>query len=314
MRTNNDQPNQRVEGETSSDTSAPKSRPWSQDQRLDFIDFRLYWEGRINRSDLRKHFGISIPQASLDLAEYLKSASDMVVYDKSEKVYLATQNFVPSRIPPDSSRYLNAIHSIAQGTLDADSTFLGQIPDTYVAPKPRRDIPPSVLRKILSAIRNHRKLSVLYQSMSSDEPTQRDVSPHSLAYDGFRWHARVYCHRRNQFIDLVLARILEIDEAGASDVSADDDEEWNTVVTVSISANPKLTPSKRRVIESDYGMQDGESRLSVRKSLLYYVIKQLGLNKASLAMNKDPNDQQIVLNNPEEVYDVLYGQKNQGNS
>ena len=45
---------------------AKKSR-WSVGQRLEFIDFRLFWEGHVNRGDLVSFFGVSVPQASSDL-------------------------------------------------------------------------------------------------------------------------------------------------------------------------------------------------------------------------------------------------------
>ena len=32
---------------------------WSADTRLQFIEFRLYWEGKINRQDLIEQFRIS---------------------------------------------------------------------------------------------------------------------------------------------------------------------------------------------------------------------------------------------------------------
>ena len=47
---------------------------WGQAQRLEFIEFRLYWEGKLNRRDLIDFFGISTPQASLDLARYMEFA------------------------------------------------------------------------------------------------------------------------------------------------------------------------------------------------------------------------------------------------
>ena len=39
--------------------------------RLEFIEFRLFWEGHVNRSDLIEVFGVSINQASTDLNRYL---------------------------------------------------------------------------------------------------------------------------------------------------------------------------------------------------------------------------------------------------
>lgn len=46
------------------------SNKWSRGRRIEFIDFRLSVDGKINRADLVDFFGISIPQASLDLSYY----------------------------------------------------------------------------------------------------------------------------------------------------------------------------------------------------------------------------------------------------
>ena len=69
---------------------------WGQDRRLEFIDVRLRWDGRINRSDLTTFFGISVPQASLDIARYVELAPDNAVYDRSARVYLAGERGKPS--------------------------------------------------------------------------------------------------------------------------------------------------------------------------------------------------------------------------
>ena len=68
---------------------------WSQKQRLEFIEFRLQWEGRVNRSDLINFFAISVPQASLDFAKYRELAPDNAVYDATEKTYIAGSSFAP---------------------------------------------------------------------------------------------------------------------------------------------------------------------------------------------------------------------------
>ena len=44
------------------------SRRCGQERRFEFIEFRLLWDGRLNRADLTAYFGISVPQASMDLA------------------------------------------------------------------------------------------------------------------------------------------------------------------------------------------------------------------------------------------------------
>ncbi len=36
---------------------------WGVEQKLQFIEFRLFWEGHVNRSDLIDKFGVSVNQA-----------------------------------------------------------------------------------------------------------------------------------------------------------------------------------------------------------------------------------------------------------
>lgn len=68
-------------------------RNYAIDQRLRFIDFLLHEYGAINLSALIGYFGISRPQASMDIREYMKIAPDNVEYDKSKKVYKRTPDF-----------------------------------------------------------------------------------------------------------------------------------------------------------------------------------------------------------------------------
>ena len=58
---------------------------WGVERRLEFIEFRLFWEGHVNRGDLMAAFGISINQASADLNRYLGMTPDNMLYDKSAR-------------------------------------------------------------------------------------------------------------------------------------------------------------------------------------------------------------------------------------
>jgi len=49
---------------------------WGVEQRLEFIEFRLFWEGHVNRGDLTDVFGVSVNQASTDLNRYIGFAPD----------------------------------------------------------------------------------------------------------------------------------------------------------------------------------------------------------------------------------------------
>jgi hypothetical protein len=62
--------------------------------------------------------------------------------------------------------------------------------------------------------------------------------------------------------------------------------------------HPRLSLSKRRVIELDYGMSDGAATLSCRQALLFYLLKHLRLD---LDQPGTPEAQQIVLLNEADV-------------
>ncbi len=78
---------------TAADPAEPKGLSWG--LRADFNSSisRLRWERRINRMDLTEHFGISIPQASLDIAKYTELAPNNLIYDRSSKTYTAAPSF-----------------------------------------------------------------------------------------------------------------------------------------------------------------------------------------------------------------------------
>ena len=272
---------------------------WGTERRLEFIEFRLYWDGRVNRGDLTHEFGISVPQASLDLARYQQLAPANMTYDKSAKTYLASPEFRPSFFKPDADAYLNSLRSISDEIVSPEQTWLSRIPDFAALPVPRRSTNVDHLRAILAAIQNKTALHIRYQSMSRPNATWRWISPHALGFDGFRWHARALCHIDRTYKDFLLPRVLDVGEAGRSEGSATDDRLWNEIITLRVGPHPALTPAQRRAVELDYGMKKGNLELTVRAALTYYARKRLGLDRPPDSVR--PQDQQIVLENSDEV-------------
>jgi predicted DNA-binding transcriptional regulator YafY len=274
-----------------------KAARWGQRRRLEFIDFRLYWEGRINRADLTGHFGISVPQASLDLARYQQLAPTNLMYDRREKVYLATRDFHPVLTSASSDDYLAQLLAVASGTLLKNSVFIGWAPPADVLRAPHRRIPADALLAVLRAIQQLLVLEVEYQSSSQAAPTRRVISPHAIAFDGFRWHTRAYCHARKEFRDFVVGRLLEIRPQSKSDIDPQLDHDWNTFVEIKIVPQPDLTAGQRRAVELDYGMNGGVAVLPTRRAMLQHVLKHLGLSgdSTSRARNK------IVLSNRDKL-------------
>lgn len=62
-------------------------------ERLRFIDFLLSQYGTMNRSAIMDYFGLSSPQASIDIQAYLEHAPGNMDYDQSAKCYRRTEAF-----------------------------------------------------------------------------------------------------------------------------------------------------------------------------------------------------------------------------
>lgn len=278
---------------------------WGVERRLEFIEFRLFWEGGVNRSDIIEKFDVSVPQASKDLTLYQERAPGNVEYDKSAKRYIASGDFNPIYLNPDPDSYLSRLKLLAEGLSESSESWITQAPATDIALTPKRDVDTAVLRGILTAVRELHSIDIKYQSMSANrpDPIWRTVTPHAFGYDGFRWHARAYCHLTNEFKDFLLPRILEVGSTGESGAKAADDRLWHERFVILIGPHPKLTESQQAVVAKDYGMRDGVAKLDVRYSMLFYVLKRLGL--LGDGSNADPRQQHIVVINQAETSEAL---------
>lgn len=285
--------------------STQKALRWGVEQRLEFIEFHLFWEGGVNRSDIINFFGVSVPQASNDLSRYQEIAPRNIVYDLSEKRYLATKSFKPKFLDPDSDRYLSYLRHMAEGLLEPHETWISVVPETATLPLPHRNIVPEILKPVLEAVRHKRSLKVLYQSLSVErpKPAWREISPHAFAHDGFRWHVRAFCHIDSHFKDFLLPRILETGDFGEALAETSDDAAWHETIVVSLKPHPDLTVEQQYVIARDYGMSKQRVSIEVRKALLYYFLKQLGLDFNEHA--RPAREQHVVLANSKNVKHAL---------
>ncbi len=272
---------------------------WGVERRLEFIEFRLFWEGHVNRGDLMEAFGVSVNQASTDLNRYIGMAPDNMVYNKSARTYIRGSEFGPLFLKPDASRYLSQLRSVADGILDRADAWIGQFPSYDAAPTPVRGVNAKTLRSVVAAIRRSEAIEVKYQSLSRPEPRWRWIAPHAIGFDGFRWHTRAFCLTDQSFKDFLLSRIIETRGTKPSEVGADRDADWNEQVTLEIGPHPQLSETQQKVIALDYGMRSGRAKIPVRKALLYYALKRLGLDTDPTA--RRPQDQQIVLINRTQV-------------
>ncbi|HIK73323.1 MAG TPA: WYL domain-containing protein [Alcanivorax sp.] len=282
--------------------SVRSGRNWGMNRRQAFIDFRLSWEGRLNRSDIVNFFHISTPQASLDISSYTELAPGNLYYDRSARGYQPADDFKSAYPSSSAAMYLNQLLAIETGVLDKDETFVGWSPPVGCVPTPERSVPDSIARAVVQAIRERIGLRISYLSMKREDDEDRIVSPIGLGHDGFRWHVRAYCHKREAFRDFVLGRINTCSIAPGVAHPDICDSAWETQVELIIEANPQLSSAHRLVIERDYQMKNGKARIECRQALLFYTLKRLGLD----VDNAEPSiDQHIVLRNRSEVADLL---------
>lgn len=281
--------------------SMPPTRelPWRLRQRFIFLEQRLYWEGRLNRADLTRAFEVSAPQASADIDRYRDEAPGNVEYDRSQKLYFPSATFEPRFAQPDARRYLSQLLMLADDALSPAESLLGTIPAHDAIPRVRRRLDATKLRPIVMAIHHQRALQVVYQSMSTPEPTSRWIAPHALAFDGARWHTRAWCYNKSTFNDFVLARILRIESEREGGVDSTLDRAWQEKVTLRLGPHPGLSPAQRRAIELDYDMVDGCVEIEMRASLMYYFERHWGLDLPEDTL--PPRRRQVILLNRAEI-------------
>jgi len=270
---------------------------WGVEKRLEFIEFRLFWEGRINRADIMDQFGVSVPQASKDLSLYEEKAPGNLAYDKSEKRYRAARKFKPVFLKPEADRYLAQLRSVSDNLVTHDETWLTDYPDHDAMPVPHRRVDAEVLRKLLAAIRQSRALEIYFQSMNVNrpDPVWRWITPHAFAFDGLRWHVRAYCHIDQKFKDFILSRFLDTRADAEPGAKPTDDRLWAEFFDVVLCPNPVLSATQQQVIAQDYDMTDGCVAVPVRKALLYYFSKRLRLDVSGMLDN--PHESPVVLAN-----------------
>lgn len=272
---------------------------WSVGRRLEFLEFRLFWIGHVNRGDLVEFFNISVPQASADLARYQQMAKDNIAYNKNAKAYVATEYFQPVLYRPSADQYLARLRSYAANAIEKEDIWLDELPPFGALPLVRRAVDVDILRKTLRAIRERQAMEIDYQSFSNPDTTRRWIAPHAIGFDGFRWHARAWCYDHCDFRDFVLARIRQCQRTKAAEVDLEADMEWNLEVTLRLAPHPQLSGGIRKTIELDFGMVNGvvDVRMRIALSAYFERLHCLDLDPRLVPEYR----QQVVLINRDEV-------------
>ena len=169
-------------------------------------------------------------------------------------------------------------------------------------PLPNRLPGKQVLAQIIRAIRNQKKLSVTYRSLSGRGSNEaRILEPHSLINTGTRWHFRAYNEETYDFRDFVLSRVMDaqlIDEAAESSAQYDDD--WMEVVSLKLTPHPGLSDEQRVILMTDYSVENDVIEIDVRRALIGYLLQRLSVDTTS-DHSMNPSAYQLIVMNRDEV-------------
>ncbi len=277
--------------------ASPKIR-WGAEQRLEFIEFRAFWEGGVNRSEITERFGVSVPQASNDLSQYRELAPENLVYDSSAKRYVAAPDFKPLFLSPNTDRYLSQLRAKAEGIIRLEETWFGVAPPAEAMPIPARRVDADLFRRLLAVMREKQSVEVRYHAMSRERPDAmwRRITPHALGSDGLRWHVRGYCHLDDNYKDFILSRWRGVRDAAQPGAGGELDKDWQGTFQVVLMPNPDLSASQQEAVAWEYEMPKRQATLTVRRALLYYLKKRLRLD----VEHDSPAERPVVVANRED--------------
>jgi hypothetical protein len=267
---------------------------WGVAQRFEFIEWRVFWEGRLNRGDLEREFSISTPQASVDLRNYQATVPGNIGYDSSERAYVRTRDFRPAFLNLSGRRYLEQLRGIIEGYVGISDTWFSDLPEAEIIPKLQKVPEDFILQRIVSSVKEKLACSINYLSLT--KTSVRQVGPTALLYDGVRWHMRAWCFKNLAYRDFVLGRVLSIGPSEENAKNLPDDVAWDTYVELCIAPHPGLEDHQRIAIERDFMMEHGRKAVILRACLAYYLVRRLNLDLDDLA----PERVQLCLENAAE--------------
>lgn len=288
--------------------SVEKNQSWPEkwDRLLAFrmVETLALWEGRLTTREITKAFGVGRQQASKVINLYKDQHPKNLVYDASSKCYHAADDFIPVYTSGAANEYLQQL-AHRDDLTSCFATLDINLPNTEVLYSPIRNIKPEILRPIVQAARDSKRVEIDYVSLTTPVSEGRVISPHTIVWSGFRWHVRAYCEKNLDYRDFVLSRITEPPEITlTSEHSVEEDVAWNIKVPVVIRPDSRLSKSQRRVIELDYGMERGKLKLRTRGALVQYLLQTLRVDPHVVQM--DPSAQQIYIENLDELQSWLY--------
>lgn len=285
--------------------SKPWPFRWDLLLRYRLIEIIAQWEGRLTTNHLCNSFGIGRQQASKDINAYITDIGPgNLEYDRQLRGYKPTPQFKPVLSSGIADEYLHVLDRNQDISHTFEGLDLGGA-HTEVLQVPTRSVDPLILRAIVQASREQKRLEIGYLSLSNPVAEERIIDPHTLVFTGLRWHVRAYCEKNRSFRDFVLSRFRGVpDLLDKALISSEMDERWHTRIDIQLTPDTRLSEAQRAIIAADYGMTNMELSISTRASLVEYALQALNVDPRKIEAR--PEAQQIVVKNLGEVEKWLF--------
>lgn len=266
---------------------------WDLLLRYRLIEVIALWEGRLTTNHICHSFGIGRQQASKDINTYLRElAPGNLTYDRHLKGYVPSSTFEPVVTQGQACEYLELVcrhQSLSQTIENLDI----ELPNSQMLRHPLPLARPEIVRPLMTASRQNRQLEAVYLSLDTPEPEHCILEPHTLICSDRGWHARAWCHNRQEYRDFIVSRFRQPTRLLAERASHGkaQDQQWNRTVTLSLQPNPRLNAHQQTLIAHDYGMVEQRLELAVRAALKDHLLRLMGLGHNT----PDPLAQPLVL-------------------
>lgn len=279
---------------------------FAQKQRLQFIEARLIWDGSVRRGQVCEVFDVTPNHLSRDFRRYRHHHAHCLEYDVEKKAYTRGRDFKPLLASGSAEEYLSLLQAYSTSKSTAVVPALGQVTAAESITQPTGSIDPEVLRLMMLALRESSGIAITYQSLNEPEPVPRTLWPHTLVFNGERWHVRAFDERRKDFRDFVLARCVTAKlDASTSPVAASEDKQWHETEVVDVIPEARLSDSQKTVVAREFGMKaatDGGFVWSsaIRKCLVGYFLYRHRLERGG-ATSQQTHGQHpfLALKNPQ---------------
>ncbi|AJK18503.1 MULTISPECIES: WYL domain-containing protein [Gammaproteobacteria] len=268
-------------------------------ERLEFIEMQLIFKGWVSRIDLMERFGVAEAAATRDFKNYKEIAENNMYLNHTVKRYEINKDGFNPFFKKTINDYIYDIKESSN-----NSGFRKGIIESM----PKLSSPElSVFSCLSRAICNIKSVKIKYRSLDNGL-SEKTISPHSFFDTDLRMYVRCFDKKRSKFIDLLVNRIVSVDDLSFHEIGENEaieyDVDWNSFVDIKLSPHPnEFNVKNKECVEMDLNMISGERVVSVRKALVAYWLNRWNVD-CSIGCNLKDKKYQLCLSNKDVLKNI----------